>query len=147
MDQVYDINGIMDFIPHRYPFLLIDRIIEIEEGKRIVALKNVTMNEPFFQGHFPGIPVMPGVLMVEAIAQAGCVLGYASSFQEKGGLLFFTGIDKVKFRKPVVPGDQLIIEVETLKQRAKVVKMRGTVKVDDKLVVEAEFMAAKGEKP
>ncbi len=145
MEQTYDIQGIMDFLPHRYPFLLIDRVLEVEPNKRLVALKNVTMNEPFFQGHFPGIPVMPGVLMVEAMAQAGCMLGYASGFQEKGGLLFFTSIDKVKFRKPVVPGDQLIIEVEVLKQRTKVVKMRGTVKVDDKLAVEAEFMAAKGE--
>ncbi len=142
----YNILEIMRFLPHRYPFLLVDRIVEIEPGKKITALKNVTMNEPFFQGHFPGTPIMPGVLIVEAMGQAGGVLAYASNSQEDPAaqLIYFTGIDKVRFRQPVVPGDQLILELEILKQRARVFKMAGKAFVDGKLVAEAELMATVG---
>jgi 3-hydroxyacyl-[acyl-carrier-protein] dehydratase len=148
MDSNYDVMEIMKFLPHRYPFLLVDRIIEIVPGKKITALKNVTINEPFFQGHFPHIPVMPGVLIVEAMGQAGGVLAYASNAQETPGshLIYFTGIDKVRFRKPIVPGDQMIMEVTLLKQRSKVFKMAGNVFVNEKLVAEAELMATVGVK-
>jgi 3-hydroxyacyl-[acyl-carrier-protein] dehydratase len=143
MDSNYDVMEIMKFLPHRYPFLLVDRIIEIVPGKKITALKNVTINEPFFQGHFPNMPVMPGVLIVEAMGQAGAVLAYASNTQEAPGshLMYFTGLDKVRFRKPVVPGDQMMMEVTLLKQRSKVFKMAGKVFVNEKLVAEAELMA------
>jgi len=147
MKTTYDIKKIMDLLPHRYPFLLIDRIIEFEKGKNITALKNVTINEPFFQGHFPGHPIMPGVLIVEAMAQAGGVLTILSLPDElQGQLIYFMGIDKVKFRKPVVPGDQIVFNVKTLKQRAKVIKMAGIAYVDEKKVAEAELMASLGEK-
>ena len=142
-----DIKKIMELLPHRYPFLLIDRIIEFEKGKNITALKNVTINEPFFQGHFPGHPIMPGVLIVEAMAQAGGILTILSLPDElQGQLIYFMGMDKVKFRKPVVPGDQIIFNVKTLKQRAKVIKMAGIAYVDEKKVAEAELMASFGEK-
>lgn len=112
MEEVADIQAIMECLPHRYPFLLVDRVLEIVPGEKIVALKNVTMNEPFFQGHFPGNPIMPGVLIVEAMAQAGGVL-FSSQLKEKhNNLFYFMGMDKVKFRKPVVPGDQIILEVK-----------------------------------
>jgi len=146
MEKVYDIQRIMWFLPHRYPFLLIDRIIELVPRERAVALKNVTINEPFFQGHFPQAPVMPGVLIVEAMGQAGGVLAFESiSENRKGALIYFMGIDKVRFRKPVIPGDQLIFEVRILKLRSKVIKMAGVAKVDGKLVTEAELMASIGE--
>lgn len=146
--MVYNIQEIMNFLPHRYPFILVDRIEELIPDKKVVALKNVTINEPFFQGHFPGTPIMPGVLIVEAMAQAGGVLASASLPQEKqGALIYFMGIDKVKFRKPVVPGDQLVIEVQILKQRLKAIKMSGVAFVDEKLVAEAELMATFGDKP
>jgi len=126
---------------------MIDRIIELVSGEKVVALKNVTINEPFFQGHFPGNPIMPGVLMIEAMGQAGAVLAAESLPEEEQGLLiYFMGMDKVKFRKPVVPGDQIIFEVKFLKQRAKVFKMSGMAFVDEKLVAEAELMASFGEK-
>ena len=145
--MAYNIQEIMNFLPHRYPFLLVDRILELIPDKKVVALKNVTINEPFFQGHFPGTPIMPGVLIVEAMAQAGGVLASASLPQEKqGALIYFMGIDKVKFRKPVVPGDQLIIEVQILKQRLQAIKMSGVAFVDKKLVAEAELMATFGDK-
>jgi len=143
----YNIQEIMDFLPHRYPFIMIDRILETVPDEKITALKNVTINEPFFQGHFPGTPIMPGVLIVEAMAQAGGVLASASLPQEKqGALIYFMGIDKVKFRKPVVPGDQLVIEVQILKQRLKVSKMSAIATVDKKIVAEAELMATFGDK-
>ncbi len=146
MEKVADIQTIMDYLPHRYPFLLVDRVLEIVPGEKIVALKNVTMNEPFFQGHFPGVPIMPGVLIVEAMAQAGGVL-FSSQLEEKhSNLFYFMGMDKVKFRKPVVPGDQIILEVKIIRQRSKAVKMAGTATVDQKVVAEAEIMATIGEK-
>ena len=147
MEKAYDIKKIMDILPHRYPFLLIDRIIEIIPGEKIVALKNVTINEPFFQGHFPGVPIMPGVLIVEAMGQAGGMLAFSSAPQEnKNAILYFMGMDKVRFRKPVVPGDQLLIEAKILKQRSKAIKMSGIATVEEKLVAEAELMASIGEK-
>ncbi|MDJ0831613.1 MAG: 3-hydroxyacyl-ACP dehydratase FabZ [Desulfobacterales bacterium] len=142
MAKQYDIQKIMGYLPHRYPFLLVDRILELIPGEKVTALKNVTMNEPFFQGHFPGRPIMPGVLIVEAMAQAGGVLAFESSPDiQQGGVIYFMAIDKVKFRKPVVPGDQLILEVQLLKQRAKTVKMAGIAFVDGKRASEAELMA------
>jgi len=147
VEKIYDIEKIMDILPHRYPFLLIDRIIEIIPGEKIVALKNVTINESFFQGHFPGVPIMPGVLIVEAMGQAGGILAFSSAPQEnKNAILYFMGMDKVRFRKPVVPGDQLLIEAKILKQRSKAVKMSGIATVEEKLVAEAELMASIGEK-
>jgi beta-hydroxyacyl-ACP dehydratase FabZ len=146
MGNTLDIQGIMRRLPHRYPFLLIDRIITIVPGESIVALKNVTMNEPFFQGHFPAQPVMPGVLIVEAMAQAGGVLASESRGAEPpGGIIYFMGMDHVRFRQPVVPGDQLILKAQVLKMRSKVAKMTGQALVDDKLVAEAELMASFGE--
>ncbi len=142
MAKQYDIQKIMGYLPHRYPFLLVDRILELIPGEKVTALKNVTMNEPFFQGHFPGRPIMPGVLIVEAMAQAGGVLAFESSPDiQQGGVIYFMAIDKVKFRKPVVPGDHLILEVQLLKQRAKTVKMAGIAFVDGKRASEAELMA------
>lgn len=135
----------MELLPHRYPFILVDRIIELTPRKRVVGLKNVTINEPFFQGHFPGTPVMPGVLIIEAMAQTGGVLAYASlAEQESEALLYFMGIDKARFRQPVIPGDQLILELTMLKSRRSVSKMHGKATVDDKLVAEAEIMAMTG---
>ncbi len=147
MKKTYDILKIMDLLPHRYPFIMIDRIVELTPGEKIVALKNVTINEPFFQGHFPGGPIMPGVLIIEAMGQAGAILALESSPEKKkSSLIFFMGMDKVKFRKPVVPGDQLILEMQILRQRALVFKMFGIALVDKKRVAEAEMMASFGEK-
>lgn len=145
MKKTYNIQEIMGFLPHRYPFILIDRILELIPGEEIVALKNVTINEPFFQGHFPGFPVMPGVLIVEAMAQAGGVL-YLDSVpvEKRGSVVFFMGMDKVKFRKPIVPGDQIIFEVKLLKQRSKAIKLSGIAKVDGKVAAEAQLMASFG---
>ena len=143
MDDIYDIMKIMELLPHRYPFLLVDRILEFEKGKTIKALKNVTINEPFFQGHFPVEPIMPGVLIIEAMAQAGGVLGLQDALQEKGQvIMYFMGIDKVKFRKPVLPGDQLILDVEILRQRKTTFKMKGLASVNNKIVAEAELLAS-----
>ena len=148
MEKQYDIQEILSFLPHRYPFLLVDRVLEVVPDQKVVALKNVTFNEPFFQGHFPGIPVMPGVLIIEAMGQAGGILAYASAADASDSrLIYFSGIDKVRFRKPVVPGDQLIFEMRVLKKRSKMVKMAGTATVDGKRVAGAELMAAYGEKP
>ena len=130
----------MRLLPHRYPFLLIDRVLEVEPRQRIVCLKNVTANEPQFTGHFPDYPLMPGVLIIEAIAQAGGALLLNEIPDRDGKLMVFTGIDGAKFRKPVTPGDQLIIEVTVLNWRSTAVKMRGTAKVDGKLACEATVM-------
>jgi 3-hydroxyacyl-[acyl-carrier-protein] dehydratase len=132
-----DINAIMAILPHRYPFLLLDRIIEVERIKRIVAIKNVTMNEPFFAGHFPGYPLMPGVLIVEAMAQAGGVLLLGEIPDRAQKLVLFTGIEEAKFRRAVVPGDQLRIEVDTLSWNRRGARMQGRAFVDGKLVCEA----------
>ena len=112
--MTFDIQEILDFLPHRYPFLLIDRVVEFEPAKRLVAIKNVTINEPFFQGHFPGYPIMPGVLVVEAMAQAGAIIMMAEIPDREKKLVVFTGIERAKFRRPVTPGDQLRIEVDVL---------------------------------
>ena len=147
MEKTIDITEIMKLLPHRYPFILVDRVVELVEGDRIIALKNVTINEPFFVGHFPGAPIMPGVLIIEAMAQAGGILFAVSQPEEKrGGPVYFMGMDKVKFRKPVVPGDQLIFEVKILNMRSKAVKMSGIATVEGKCVAEAEFMATFGGK-
>ena len=145
MKMPMDTKEIMEYIPHRIPFLLVDKILELVPDKKVVGLKNVTMNEPFFQGHFPGAPIMPGVLIVEAMAQAGGVLAAVSAKQEKSDtLMYFMGLDQVKFRKPVTPGDQLILEVEIRQQRSKVMKLTGVDKVDGKIVTEAHLMATMG---
>lgn len=135
-----DVVEIQEMIPHRYPFLFVDRVLELEPGKNIVAIKNVTVDEPFFQGHFPGRPIMPGVLMVEAMAQVGGILVRKSSGTEDN-MVYFMSIEKAKFRKPVVPGDQLRMEVEITQNRGKVFKFKGNALVDGKVVCEAEFMA------
>ena len=137
-----DILEIMSILPHRYPLLLIDRIVEMERKTRIVALKNVTMNEPHFAGHFPDYPIMPGVLMVEAIAQAGGALLLTEFPDRAEKLMVFTGIDSAKFRRPVVPGDQLRIEVTVLNWRTSAVKMRGVATVEGKVACEATIMCA-----
>jgi beta-hydroxyacyl-ACP dehydratase FabZ len=138
-----DIREIMEIMPHRYPFLLVDRIESLKAGEEIVGIKNVTINEPFFAGHFPGNPIMPGVLIIEAMAQVGGVLAFHSSPKEwAGSLVYFMGIDKVRFRKPVVPGDQLRLKLTTIRQKQRVFKMRGEAYVEDTLVAEAELMAA-----
>jgi 3-hydroxyacyl-[acyl-carrier-protein] dehydratase len=135
-----DIVEIMGILPHRYPFLLIDRVVEIERKKRIVAIKNVTVNEPFFQGHFPGYPLMPGVLMVEAMAQAGGALLLTEFPDRAEKLVLFTGIESARFRRPIVPGDQARIEVEVLNWRPRAVRMQGKVFVEGKLACEAIVM-------
>ncbi len=146
MEKPYDILAIMDRLPHRFPFLLIDRILELVPGKKVVAIKNVTINEPFFQGHFPNEPVMPGVLIVEAMAQAGAVLVLDPVDKEKRDrmVFYFSAMDRVRFRKKVVPGDQLILEVELLRKRSTAAKMTGIARVDGTRVAEAELMAAIG---
>lgn len=138
--QVLDIGDIMAILPHRFPFLLIDRLMEIERKKRIVALKNVTINEPFFAGHFPNFPIMPGVLIVESIAQAGGALLLTEIPDRENKLMVFTSIERAKFRRPVVPGDQLRIEVNVINWRPRAVKMEGHVTVDGKLACEATVM-------
>ena len=140
--HVMDIVEIMSILPHRYPLLLIDRILEIEPRTRIVALKNVSINEPQFAGHFPDYPIMPGVMMVEAIAQAGGALLLNEIPDRDDKLMVFTGIDSARFRKPVVPGDQLRIEVTVLNWRSTAVKMKGVATVDGKLACEAIVMCA-----
>ena len=137
-----EIREIMERIPHRYPFLLVDRVIELVPGRRIVAIKNVTINEPFFQGHFPGAPVMPGVLVIEALAQAGAVLLLSDIPDRASKLVYFTGIDEARFRRPVVPGDQIRLTMEVLKLRSRTCKMRGTAEVQGEVAAEAEIMSA-----
>jgi 3-hydroxyacyl-[acyl-carrier-protein] dehydratase len=144
---VYGITDIMRFLPHRYPFLLVDRIVELEPDKRIVGLKNVTINEQYFQGHFPGAPVMPGVLIIEAMAQVAGVMIYCELPAREKKLIYFTGIENAKFRRPVVPGDQLRIEMELLQRRNKFGRMNGQATVDGKLVAEATVMFAIGDFP
>jgi 3-hydroxyacyl-[acyl-carrier-protein] dehydratase len=132
-----DVQEIMGLLPHRYPFLLIDRIVEFEQAKRVVAIKNVTINEPFFQGHFPGHPIMPGVLVVEAMAQAGAMLMLAELPDRDKKLAVFTGIERAKFRRSITPGDQLRIEVDVLSFRTRAGRMEGKAYIDGKLACEA----------
>jgi len=140
MGKVLDIAAIQRIIPHRYPFLLIDRIIDMSENK-IVGIKNVTVSEPFFQGHFPGHPVMPGVLILEALAQAGGVYALSTS-DNRGKIAYFASIDNAKFRKPVIPGDQLMLEVTFIKCRPRIVQLHGVAKVNNEVVAEADLMFA-----
>lgn len=137
-----DIHEIKNYLPHRYPFLLIDRVISATANEKLVALKNVTYNEPFFEGHFPSRPVMPGVLIVEALAQASAIMAaYGSDTQASDNrVYYFTGIDKARFKKPVEPGDQLIFEVALIRQIKNMWKCSGVAKVDDNLVAQAELM-------
>jgi 3-hydroxyacyl-[acyl-carrier-protein] dehydratase len=135
--MTFAIQEILDFLPHRYPFLLIDRVVEFEPARRLVAIKNVTINEPFFQGHFPGYPIMPGVLVVEAMAQAGGMIMMAEIPDRNKKLVVFTGIERAKFRRPVTPGDQLRIEVEVLAFRSRAGRIAGRALVDGKLACEA----------
>jgi 3-hydroxyacyl-[acyl-carrier-protein] dehydratase len=147
MEVVYHIHKILKHLPHRYPFVMVDRVIALEPGKRIVTLKNVTINEPFFQGHFPGNPIMPGVLILEAMAQSAGVLTYESLPPEKRDILvYFMGIDRARFRKMVLPGDQLVMEVTLKKLKTRAVKAVGQARVDGQLAAEAELMASIGEK-
>jgi beta-hydroxyacyl-ACP dehydratase FabZ len=136
-----DIARIIESLPHRYPFLLVDRILEVTGTTRVVGLKNVSINEPFFQGHFPGHPIMPGVLIVEAMAQTGGVLLLGSVEDPGSKVVYFMSLDNVKFRRPVVPGDQLRMEVEIVQNRGRTVRLRGTALVDGAVVAEAEMMA------
>jgi beta-hydroxyacyl-ACP dehydratase FabZ len=137
-----DIRQILEILPHRYPFLLVDRIVSIEEGKRVVGFKNVTFNEPFFQGHFPGYPIMPGVLIVEAMAQVGAILMLRGMADRDDKLVYFAGIDSAKFRRPVIPGDQVRFEVEVLKRRARTARLRGEAYVGDDLAAEAVLLSS-----
>ncbi|MFZ4856423.1 MAG: 3-hydroxyacyl-ACP dehydratase FabZ [Desulfuromonadaceae bacterium] len=142
-----DINDIMKILPHRPPFLLVDRVTELEQGKRIVAIKNVSMNEPFFPGHFPGHPVMPGVLIIEALAQAACILAIMSSDESvRSKVTYFAGIDNARFRKPVIPGDQLSLEIEATGCKRGIWIFNAKAFVDGKLVTEAELKAAFADK-
>ena len=142
-----NIIEIMKLLPHRYPMLLIDRVLELDPGKRIVGLKNVSANEQFFQGHFPGAPVMPGVLIVEAMAQCSAVLFLRDLPERDQKLFLFGGVDKARFRKPVVPGDQLIMECEVLQRRASTVKMKGIARVGGAVVAEAEMLSVMTDRP
>lgn len=144
---VYGVAEIMKFLPHRYPFLLVDKILELEPDKRIVGLKNVTINEQFFQGHFPGAPVMPGVLIIESMAQVAGVLIYRDLPDKDKKLIYFSGIENAKFRRPVLPGDQLIVEMQLLNRRNNFGKMQGRATVDGKLAAEAVVLFAIVEKP
>jgi beta-hydroxyacyl-ACP dehydratase FabZ len=140
--SIREIGDILKILPHRFPFLLVDRILETDGSTRMVAMKNVTINEPFFQGHFPGHPVMPGVLVVEALAQVGVLLLFSGDENRHSKLVYFSGIDNCRFRHPVVPGDQLRLEVTVLKQRGRYFKMKGVALVNEMLAAEAELSCA-----
>ena len=131
-----DIVRIMELLPHRYPFLLIDRVVEVVRKQRVVAVKNVTINEPFFQGHFPGYPIMPGVLLLEAMAQTGCILVMLEAPDPAEKLVVFTGVEHARFRRPVVPGDQVRLEIDVLNWRSRLMRMQGKAFVDGKLAAE-----------
>jgi 3-hydroxyacyl-[acyl-carrier-protein] dehydratase len=139
--QIMDVIQIQELLPHRYPFLLVDRIIDFEEGKRIIGVKNVSVNEPYFQGHFPDQPIMPGVLQLEVMAQVGGILARATSLGKGRPTVFLTGVERAKFRKPVIPGDQLHVEVEVIRRKDPFWKMAGKILVDSGLVCEAEMTA------
>lgn len=136
-----DLKEILSILPHRYPFLLVDKITDFEKNVRATGIKNVTFNEPFFQGHFPGNPIMPGVLIVEGMAQVGAALLLSSMPDRKNKLIYFTGIDKCRFRRPVVPGDQIRYELRVLKLRSKVCRLRGEAFVDGQPTAEAEILS------
>lgn len=140
-----DIHEVLKYLPHRYPFILIDRVIAFEKGVSLVALKNVTINEPFFTGHFPEFPVMPGVLILEALAQAGAVLAYKSTADtpEQGGMYYFAGIDNARFRRVVIPGDQLRLEVKVLRAKRDIWKLEANAYVENELACSAELMSAR----
>lgn len=138
---MYDIQAIQKILPHRFPFLLVDRVLELEINKRVVAIKNVTINEPFFQGHFPGHPIMPGVLVIEAMAQVGGICFLVDPANE-GKILYLAGVDNARFRKPVLPGDQIRFETEVLSLRPKIGKIHGKAIIDGKVAVEAELTCA-----
>ncbi len=142
--NMMDVRDVMKNLPHRYPFLLIDRVLDFEAGKSLTALKNITFNEQVFTGHFPKAPIFPGVMIIEALAQASGILAFktAGRTPEDGKLFFLTGVDKAKFRKPVVPGDQLILKIELLVTRRNLWKFKGEAFVDDKLVASAEITSA-----
>ena len=142
--SILDSRAIQEILPHRYPFLLVDKIIELDPRKRIVGIKQVTVNEHFFQGHFPGAPVMPGVLQIEALAQVGAILALREFADRADKIPFFSGIDKARFRRPVVPGDTLVLEVIALRIGSKVQKMQGIARVDGKITAEAEIMCIIG---
>jgi 3-hydroxyacyl-[acyl-carrier-protein] dehydratase len=135
-----DIQQIQSLLPHRYPFLLVDRVLECEPGRRLVAMKNVTFNEPFFQGHFPSKPVMPGVLLIEAMAQATGLLAMESAEVPREAIYYLVGVDKARFKRPVVPGDQLIFDVQVLKHKREIWVFAAEAKVDDSVVASAEIM-------
>ncbi|MBL8443874.1 MAG: 3-hydroxyacyl-ACP dehydratase FabZ [Zoogloeaceae bacterium] len=139
-----EINEILEYLPHRYPFLLVDRVLEMEVGSRVLALKNVTMNEPFFPGHFPHRPVMPGVLILEALAQAAALLSFKSAGQKRddNSVVYFAGIDKARFKRPVVPGDQLLLECSITRSMRNIYKYQAIARVGDELAAEAELMCA-----
>lgn len=142
MSAVLDIRGVLDFLPHRFPFVLVDRVLELEPGKRILAQKNVTFNEPFFPGHFPNYPVMPGVLIVEALAQAAAILAFQTqgAKADANSVYLFVGIDNVRFKKPVTPGDVLHLEVSIMRTSRGLWKFAGQAKVDGAIATEAEIM-------
>jgi 3-hydroxyacyl-[acyl-carrier-protein] dehydratase len=147
--MIMDIEQVMQYLPHRYPFLLIDRVIELELGKSITAIKNVTINEPFFAGHFPGAPVMPGVLILEAMAQAAGILSFKTKnyTPEQIGVIYFAGIDNARFKKPVKPGDQLVLKAEIVREMRGIWKYTGRAEVNGAMVAEAELMATLRDKP
>ena len=144
---IYDSQAIQEILPHRYPFLLVDKIIELEPRVRIVGVKQVTINEHFFMGHFPQAPVMPGVLQIEALAQVGAILALREFENRDEKIPFFSGIEKAKFRRPVVPGDTLILEVTALRIGSRVQKMRGVATVDGNITAEAEIMSVIADRP
>lgn len=139
--MIMDIEQVMQYLPHRYPFLLIDKVTELELGKSITAVKNVTINEPFFQGHYPGHPIMPGVLLIEAMAQVGGLLLMDAVEDPEGKVVYFMSLDNVKWRRPVTPGDTVVFDVEMLQFRRGICKMRGVGLVDGQVVTEADLMA------
>ena len=147
MSILLDSRAIQEILPHRYPFLLVDKIIELDPRVRIVGIKQVTINEYFFQGHFPDAPVMPGVLQIEALAQVGAILALREFEDRNSKIPFFSGIDKARFRRPVVPGDTLVLEVTAIRIGSKVQKMQGVARVDGQITAEAEIMCILGDRP